>query len=106
MGNRGRISSASLSVVSSEGVITVPRPKPPDELTDEQAVEWRAIVDRLPADWFTRETWGLLVQYCRHVIAARKVAQLVASLESEADFDVAAYDRALKIPEGKDVGKP
>jgi len=27
------------------------RPDAPNDLTDEQAEEWRAVVNRLPADW-------------------------------------------------------
>jgi hypothetical protein len=82
-------------------VTVSPRPDPPRELTAEQADEWRAVVDRLPADWFPRETHGLLVQYCRHVVAARRVAQLIESLEtsSDSEFDVGRYDELLKMQE-------
>jgi hypothetical protein len=51
-------------------------------LTDEQATEWWAVVNRLPADWFPRETHALLIQYCRHVVSARRVAQLLTQAES------------------------
>lgn len=100
MRQRGRKSAVSLSV--STGVVTVsPRPDPPRELTAEQAGEWRAVVDRLPADWFPRETHGLLVQYCRHIVAARRVAQLIEALEtsSENEFDIERYDELLKMQE-------
>lgn len=82
MGIRGRQSSASLSVISGGAVVTVRRPDPPDELNEEQADEWRAVVGRLPADWFPRETQGMLAQYCRHVVAARRVAQMITALEA------------------------
>ena len=76
---RGRKSAGALTLTVVTGdVEVVRRPEPPTELTREQAAEWRAVVDRLPADWFARETHGLLVQYCRHVVAARRVAELVA----------------------------
>ena len=75
------------------------RPDPVPDLTEEQAAEWRAIVNRMPADWFPRETHGMLAQYCRHVVASRRVAQLVASIEASAEFDILAYDRALKMQE-------
>jgi hypothetical protein len=55
-----------------------------------------AIVDRLPADWFARETHALLVQYCRHVVAARRVSQLIAALEADEKLDFKAYHDALK----------
>jgi phage terminase small subunit len=99
MGTRGRKSMAELTVIAGSGVETIRRPDPPDNLTDEQADEWRAVVRRLPADWFPRETWGLLAQYCRHVVSSRRVQQLVASIEAEKDFDIVAYDRALKMQE-------
>jgi hypothetical protein len=83
MQQRGRKSAADLAVVTAEGLSAVRRPDPPEELTDEQAHEWRCITNRLPADWFPRETHGMLAQYCRHVIAARRVAQMIDSLESE-----------------------
>ena len=37
------------------GITATERPEPPKGLTDEQAVEWRAVVDRMPADLRTLE---------------------------------------------------
>ena len=99
MGARGRVSAASLGVVQIDAVQRIQRPNAPGDLTDEQADEWDAVVGRLPADWFQRETHGLLAQYCRHVVAARRVAQLVAATEAEADLDLARYDALLKMQE-------
>ena len=100
MGKRGRTSGAELSVISGNGVETVRRPDPPSELTDEQAGEWLSVTSRLPADWFPRETHGLLAQYCRHVIAARRVSQLIQNAENTGqEFDVEDYDRLLKMQE-------
>ena len=94
---RGRDSAASL--------ITVPvlekqsRPDAPYDLTDEQSTEWWAVVNRMPADWFPRETHAMLAQYCRHVVAARRVAQLVNAAEKAKNLDVENYDRLLKMQE-------
>lgn len=100
MAKRGRVSVASLAVSSLTSPIeTVQRPDAPYDLTDEQAKEWWAVVNRMPADWFPRETHGMLAQYCRHVVAARRVAELVKSVETEKEFDLLAYDRALKMQE-------
>lgn len=99
MGTRGRKSAASLAVIDTQVAEVVRRPVPPDELTSEQADEWISVVDRLPADWFPRETHGMLTQYCRHVVAARRVAQLVADHEESKEFDVEVYDRLLKMQE-------
>lgn len=99
MGNRGRKSAASMAVVSASPVEALSRPDAPYDLTDEQSEEWWAVVNRLPADWFPRETHGVLSQYCRHVVAARRVAQLVAACESAEDLDVDRYDQLLKMQE-------
>jgi hypothetical protein len=99
MGTRGRQSAAALTVVGPSGIETVRRPEPPGELTDEQASEWKAIVNRLPADWFGRETHSMLAQYCRHVVAARRVAQLIEACEADEHMNVEDYDRLLKMQE-------
>ena len=83
MRQRGRKSAASLAVMQMAGPLDrVERPDAPYDLTDEQATEWRAIVNRMPADWFTRETWPMLAQLCRHVIASRRLAMLIAAEET------------------------
>lgn len=99
MKQRGRQSAASVAVIGAGGIETVRRPNPPHDLSDEQAEEWRAVVNQLPADWFPRETHQLLAQYCRHVVAGRRVAQLIASEEAAEEFDVERYDRLLKMQE-------
>lgn len=91
MGARGRRSLASLTA----SVTALPaRPDPPADLNAEQAVEWRAIVNRLPADWFPRETHGMLAAYCRHIVAARRVARLVEATDNK---DVPALARLLRM---------
>lgn len=99
MGTRGRQSAASLAVMPTSPTELVRRPVPPEELSEEQSEEWISVVDRMPADWFPRETHGLLAQYCRHVIAARRVAQLIDQAEAADDFSVKDYDRLLKMQE-------
>jgi hypothetical protein len=61
MAQRGRKSAAALSVVS---MIGNERPAPPDELTEDEAAEWRAIAGPMPPDWFTRENYPLLEYPC------------------------------------------
>src|SRR5262245_65599703 len=60
-----------------------PRPDPPAELTERQAREWRAVVQRMPVEWFGRETHALLTQYVRHVALADKIATEVEKAEGE-----------------------
>lgn len=98
MRTRGRKSVASLAVAVSP-IETTERPDAPYDLTDEQTQEWWAVVNRMPADWFPRETHGMLSQYCRHVVAARRVAQLIAKAEKAKSLDVSDYDRLLKMQE-------
>jgi len=99
MGIRGRESSASLSVISSGGIETTVRPKPPSRLNSEQAAEWLIVVNGLSADWFRSEYLSQLEAYCRHAVASRKVAQLLADVESAATIDIEKYDRLLKMHE-------
>jgi hypothetical protein len=56
------------------------RPKAPKELSKEQKVEWDAIVDRMPEDWFTPETWPVLTNLCRHIVYARDFAHELEDL--------------------------
>jgi hypothetical protein len=93
MKQRGRKSSQSLSTLAD--ISAVRRPDPPATLTDEQADEWRGVVDRLPAEWFGRETHPLLEQYCRHVVRARRLAQLLDACELATEFDIKEYRELL-----------
>lgn len=99
MAQRGRKSSASLSVVTDGPTTSVQRPQPPSELTDEQASEWWAIVEDRPADWWTPSNFALLAQYCRHVVTARRVAQLIQAAEGAEELDVTQLDQLYKMQE-------
>jgi hypothetical protein len=96
---RGRKSVAQLSVIRAE---TAFRPKPPAELTVEQAIQWRAIVNRLPADWFPTETWPLLAAFCRHSENAKRIAGLINAVNPDALRDpdsFRTYDKLLATHE-------
>jgi hypothetical protein len=99
MEGRGRKSTASLTVVSSNPTQALRRPEPPSDLTSEQSEEWVAVVNRLPADWFPRETHPVLVSYVRHIVAGRHIAQLIAKLEKGKTVDIDEYDKLLKLQE-------
>ena len=99
MKKRGRQSAASMEITVPAQIETVSRPDAPYDLTDEQSQEWWAVVNRMPADWFPRETHGMLAQYCRHVVSARRVAQLIANAEKAKKLDLAEYDQLLKMQE-------
>jgi hypothetical protein len=94
MAQRGRRSAASLAVVA-----TLPgqRPEPPVDLTPAQAQVWRAVASTKPADWFTADSHPLLAAYCRHVVAADRIARLIDNLEAEERPDLGEYNHLLKM---------
>ena len=94
MKKRGR-PSAALEIPVVDVVATVPRPDAPYDLTDEQSAEWWALVNRMPADWFPRETHGMLAQYCRHIVTARRFAQLIRQAEKADPFELEDYTKLL-----------
>lgn len=79
-GQRGRRSAASLTVTPSGEA--VPRQRAPSNLTRDEVSVWNGIVSAEPADWFSGSTRPLLVQYCRHIIAARRVAAMIETLHA------------------------
>ena len=99
MGARGRKSSAELAVINAGGVVQTKRPSAPGELTDEQAAEWRAIVNVYPAEWLTRDRQSMLVALCRHTVSQRYVAQLIDQCMASDDYDVDLHDKLLKMQE-------
>src|SRR4051812_32158172 len=79
-GQRGRRSAGSLTVVPLGEV--VPRQRAPAELTRDEVRVWDGIVAAEPADWFSGSTRPILAQYCRHIIAARRVAGMIETLHT------------------------
>lgn len=100
MGDRGRKSSASLGIVTAPSRIeTVPRQRAPHDLTDEETEVWAAVVNAEPADWFSPSTVPLLAQFCRHVIHARRIAELIERATADSTLALEAYDLLLKMQE-------
>jgi hypothetical protein len=95
MRQHGRKSLAALAAPS--GVTLLERPVAPLDLTPEESTEWEAIASAMPADWFQRENWGLLAQYCRHIVAARRVAQLIDAEMARKQVDLASLDKLLTM---------
>jgi hypothetical protein len=90
----------SLKAVSVEAPISaINRPEPLPDLTPEQRLEWIYIVNEMRADWFPPETHALLGQYCKHVVTAKHLAQLIQECEAEKELDVVLYDKLLKMQE-------
>jgi len=99
MAKPGRPSTMDLTVIGPRGVETIRRPEPPEELNDEQSSEWRAIVNRLAADWFPRETHCLLVQLCRHIVECRHIAAMIHEMKigPAESFRIGDYRALLKM---------
>jgi hypothetical protein len=85
-----------LSVVDKSTVLAIPRAQAPDELNDEEAAEWRAVTNRMPADYFGREHYPTLVQLCRHTIAARRIAQLIEQHLGGEEINPLVYIKLLR----------
>jgi hypothetical protein len=96
MGTRGRPSIASLMVHANPAEI-IQRPDAPYDLTDEQAEEWRAIVGVMDADHFMRGNYPLLAQLCRHIVNARRLAQLIEQCAKEKEFDRKEFGILLQL---------
>ncbi len=94
---RGRKSAESMAIVSP--VSAIERPNCPHDLNDEESEVWFSVVNRLPADWFPRETHPLLIQYCRHSVQARRIAEWIEKASADPELVVSAYDRLLKMQE-------
>jgi hypothetical protein len=71
---RGRPTVADLVPAELQ---TLDRQRPPPELTDEEVEVWVAVTSSVEADWFNPGNAPLLAQYCRHVIAAKRIAELI-----------------------------
>ena len=97
MAQRGRRSAASLSVVggSIDG-----RPSPPDDLNERQQEVWRRTVANEASDCFkTAALQQLLKEYCRHVVTAAKLAEMIEAIEArdEMPADLSDYDGLLRM---------
>jgi len=97
MKKRGRVSAAALATVSVSPIETVERQRPPHDLMDEEVEVWVAVVESLPADWFSPATVPILAGYCRHVISARRVAELIEKATADPELSIKDYDRLLKM---------
>lgn len=78
---------------------TIERVRPPHDLTDEEVEVWAAVAGAEPADWFSPSTVPLLAQYCRHVVGARRIAELIERATGDPALTVSDYDRLLKMQE-------
>jgi hypothetical protein len=69
--------------------------KPPHDLTDEEVEIWAAVINNEPADWFSPSTAPALAQYCRHCVAARRVAELIERSTGDREMLIDDYNKLL-----------
>jgi len=79
MGSRGRKSVEAMMLMEGGLVAIPPPPDAPYDLTDEQAEEWRKIVNCMPPGYFIPANFPVFAQLCRHIDASHKVANLLRS---------------------------
>lgn len=96
MKKRGRPSAAALQI-EAKPIETVDRLRPPHDLYDEEVEVWVAVTASWPADWFSPATAPLLAQYCRHVVKARMIAELIEKATGDKDLTIKDFDRLLKM---------
>jgi hypothetical protein len=70
---------------------SLPRPDAPYDVTDEEAEVWRTVVDSMPADHFIPANYHLLTQLCRHVVEARRIAQLIKAIARRKQISTSGY---------------
>jgi hypothetical protein len=58
-----------------EPFIPAQRSGPPEDFDEEEAIEWRLIVERMPPDWFPRETHTMLTELCQVTVSSRQVGR-------------------------------
>ena len=62
-------------------------------------MEWREVVNSLPADHFCRGMHPLLEAYCRHAVARRYIDRLIQGLDEREGARQADYNRLLVMQE-------
>ncbi len=70
---RGRKSQASLTVAAVTELKQIP--DPPEQLTPEQGEIWRLVMVSSAGNFIQAESYHVLVEYCRAVIAGDQIAQ-------------------------------
>ena len=94
MGARGRKSSKELSTISAGGLELHRRPDPPEHLGEDAVKVWRAVVNSLPADWFSPGTLPLLAAMCGLTISQRYTLRALQAAErGDKEFDRESWEK-------------
>lgn len=76
MRQNGRKSAAAVAVLPHK-LERKERLEPPDSLGIKETLVWVAVVNGHPADWFDAGAVPVLVQLCRHVVVADRIAEMI-----------------------------
>ena len=98
MSQRGRVSAAARSAVATTATLErMVRPDPPKDLDEDEAKIWRSIVDAMPHDWFTSETFGLLEQYCRHIAGLTFIDRVLRAIQKAPKPDLVEWRKMSNV---------
>jgi len=104
MASRGR-KSAAASQVAQKLIAPIGasvRLSAPGHLSDAEISVWVQVVNDQPAASFTPTHIPLLEQYCRHVVQARLMAEMILNFDQSwinDDDGLKRYDKLLKMQE-------
>lgn len=101
MGKRGPKSLAEIATVAASQVQVTARMDAPYDLADEESEVWKSIIESLPADWITPGSAPVLAAYCRCAVQARRLGQLIKSVELGKD----EYDLGMHLELIREHGK-
>src|SRR3954454_22518828 len=91
---RGRPSANEL--MTPRPVTAYERQRPPPELAGEDDEAFLGFVNAESADWFTPTTVPLLAQLARHIVQARRIAELIERAVGQKETDLGYYVELLK----------
>jgi hypothetical protein len=77
--------------MTTKALSVCPRLPLPPELSGDEAEVFLDVVNAEEGGWFTRSNLPLLVQYCRHVVQARRVAELIESCVGRRETELPYY---------------
>ena len=94
-------------MIPDNPVEVVQYPDAPYDLNDLEADQWRAIVRSMQPNHFTAGNFPILAQYCRHIVASNKIAQMTHACENAKEFNRREYFvlRQMQATESSQITK-
>lgn len=103
MATRGRKSAASMQIAGLPASIGVSqRLSAPAHMSDAEMSVWLQVVNDQPASSFTPTHSPMLEQYCRHIVQARIIADMIMNFDqawANDDEGLKRYDKLLAMQE-------